>query len=132
MKAQWEKRLDLTIVIYQYLLLRLSREEVFNVAIEEFNLDADSMRILETLIDDENKIVDRVKPFLKPTWPWERMSYFDRAIILESILESDILNTPKPIIIDQALITARKYNIDDSYKYINAILEKVITCKNTL
>lgn len=127
MKPQWQKRLELTIVIYQYLLMELERQKAIEIAFIDFSLDSEEISILEHLIDNINEYVKKIKPYLDPTWTWERMSFFDRAILLEALAENDIKHTPKAIIIDQALITARKYNIDDkSYKYINAILEKVL------
>ena len=46
--------------------------------------------------------------------------------MLCAVAEFVVLEIPKNIIIDQSLITAKNYNIDDSYKYINAILEKIL------
>ncbi len=126
MKPQWEKRLDITTVIYQFILLDMSRDDVINSGFVDYEFDASQMNILEYSVDHYQEIVDAVTPFLEKTWRWDRMNYFDRAIIVESIAESRVADTPKKVIIDQALITARKYNIDDSYKYINAILDKVI------
>ncbi len=126
MKPQWEKRLDITTVIYQFILLEVTKEEIVETGFVEFEFDANQMKILEYAIDHYQEIISLVSPLLEKTWRWERMNFFDRAIIVEAIAESRVADTPKKVIIDQALITARKYNIDDSYKYINAILDKVI------
>ena len=40
--------------------------------------------------------------------------------------EAKALDTPRAVVIDQALITAKQHHIDDSYKYINPILEKIL------
>lgn len=126
MKTQWEKRVDVTILIYQWLLLEFSNEELFKIAFEQENFDADQMKIIEYLVVHKNDIVNLITPLLEKSWKWERLNFFDRAIMLEAYAEVEVLNTNKAIIIDQALITAKKYNIDDSYKYINPILDKVI------
>lgn len=46
--------------------------------------------------------------------------------MLTAMAEVIVLKTPKVIAIDQALISAKQMNVDDSYKYINAVLDKVI------
>ena len=126
MKTQWEKRVDITILVYQYLLLETEKLEIINDAITNYDFDADQTKVLEYICDNKQELIDLVAPFLDPTWTWERISYMDRAIILEAIAEHRTLNTEKSIIIDQALITAKNYNVDNNYKYINAILDKVI------
>ncbi|MBO6041644.1 hypothetical protein J6P52_00460 [bacterium] len=40
--------------------------------------------------------------------------------------EYNILHTNKRIIIDQTLITAKRYSNPNAYKYINAILDKIL------
>lgn len=126
MKTQWEKRVDVTVLIYQHILMEYPKQELSEIGFVEFEFDADQTKILEYACDHYQDIVQEVEPLLEKTWTWNRLNYFDRAIIVEAIAEYRVFNTPKNIIIDQALITARQYNIDEGYKYINAILDKVI------
>ncbi len=126
MKPQWEKRLDVTVLIYQHILMGYSKQELSEIGFIDYEFDAEQTKILEYACDHYDEVVKDITPYLNPSWTWERMNFFDRAIIVESIAEYNVAHTPKNVIIDQALITARKYNIDNSYKYINAILDKVI------
>lgn len=112
MKPQWEKRLDLVILIYQWILMEYSNDEVLKIAFEENGFDAEQMKIVEYLTEHINETEKIVSPFLEPSWVWSRMSFFDRAIITEAIAEAKVWQTPKIVIIDQSLITAKKYNID--------------------
>lgn len=126
MKTQWEKRVDLTILIYQYLLLESTKQEIIDEALINYNFDAEQIKILEYVCDNKQQLIDSVKPYLEISWTWDRIPFVDRAIILEAISEYKVLKTHKSIIIDQALITAKNYNVDNNYKYINAILDKVL------
>ncbi|GHU48471.1 hypothetical protein FACS1894218_5460 [Bacilli bacterium] len=46
--------------------------------------------------------------------------------MVDAICESRANKVGRKIIIDQALVTAKKFAIKDSVKYINAVLDKVI------
>lgn len=63
---------------------------------------------------------------LKDTWKINRLDYVDRAIIFSAICEYNVHKIDKKILIDQAIITSKKYGTDSSYKFINFILDKVM------
>ncbi len=54
-----------------------------------------------------------------------RLALIDRNLLRMGIAEASF-NSEKPIIIDDLLRIAKKYSDADSYKLINAILDKVI------
>jgi N utilization substance protein B len=58
-------------------------------------------------------------------WKLSRISPVDRCLIRMGMAESR-RNGQKPIIIDDIIRIAKKYGESDSYKFINAILDKVI------
>lgn len=125
-KTQWQRRVDISNYIYQCLLLEYDCKQIIFGAPSQLEFDADQMQVIEYIANNLDQMTTLIKPFLNPNWTWERISYVDRAIMLTCIAENIVLNTPKNIAIDQALISAKQFNIDDSYKYINAILDKVI------
>jgi transcription antitermination protein NusB len=59
-------------------------------------------------------------------WKLGRLSPVDRSLIRMGIAEAK-QNGQKPIIIDDIIRIAKKYGESDSYKFINAILDKVIS-----
>ena len=64
--------------------------------------------------------------FLKKGWTFDRLGVMERAILLIAtceLLESDL---PKKIIINEAVINAKEFCDDDSYKFINGVLSQVI------
>lgn len=58
-------------------------------------------------------------------WKLQRLNPVDRTLLRMGIAES-YFNTEKAIIIDDIVRIAKKYGEEDSYKIINAILDKVL------
>ncbi len=58
-------------------------------------------------------------------WKLERLLPVDRSLLRMGIAES-AFNTQKAVIIDDVVRLAKKYGGEESYKIINAILDKVI------
>lgn len=58
-------------------------------------------------------------------WKLERLMPVDRSLLRMGVAES-YFNDQKAIIIDDVIRIAKKYGGEDSYKIINAILDKVI------
>ena len=58
-------------------------------------------------------------------WKLNRLAPIDRNLMRMGIAEATF-NAEKPIIIDDLIRIAKKYSDGDSYKLLNAILDKVI------
>ena len=50
----------------------------------------------------------------------------EENILLLSLAESELENTHKNILIDEAVRLSKKFGSDNSYKFINATLEKIL------
>ena len=50
----------------------------------------------------------------------------EEKILLLSLAESELENTHKNILIDEAVRLSKKFGADNSYKFINATLEKIL------
>ena len=50
----------------------------------------------------------------------------EENILLLSLAESELENTHKNILIDEAVRLSKKFGADNSYKFINATLEKIL------
>lgn len=125
--TQWQKRVKIFEFIYSFLIQDYDKSLIVNNFLDENpNFDASFVQVLEYISKNLDDIINKIKPLLNETWSWNRISYVDRSILICAIAEYESIHTDKKIIIDQSLITARNYNIDDSYKYINPILEKVM------
>lgn len=74
-------------------------------------------------IDEIDKVIEK---HLSASWSMDRINKVTLAILRTSVYEiiyqKDI---DKKIVIDEAVNIAKDYGTDDSYKFINAVLDKI-------
>lgn len=56
----------------------------------------------------------------------DRICKTDLAILIVSIYEIKYLNFPCKVVINEAVELAKKYSTDNSYKFVNGLLAKVV------
>lgn len=61
--------------------------------------------------------------FTKDNWTWARMAVLTRSILIYGAFELQF--NEKPLVIDVLVQYAKNFAPDDSYKFINSILDKV-------
>lgn len=85
-----------------------------------------SRLIIAGTIEHIDEIDDLIKKNLSPKWDFERLSRVTVSILRISIFS--ILyqkETHESIIIDEAIDIAKEFGPDDSYKFINAMLDNI-------
>lgn len=125
--AQWEKR----VIVFKHIYSQLMKEEPVAVAKQNFfetlgAIDADWMKVLEYFLEHKTTIINTLAQNLASSWTFDRLNVVDQAILIEAYSEYQVLKNDKSIVIDQAVITSKKYSDSNSYEYINAILDKVL------
>jgi len=100
-------------------------EEYFN-SFKRVNPDEEKFirRMVQIVVDDKARIDALISANLID-WKLNRLAPIDRNLMRMGIAEATF-NSEKPIIIDDLIRIAKKYSDADSYKLINAILDKVI------
>lgn len=58
-------------------------------------------------------------------WRLERMPVVDRNILRLAIYEMKELDTPPPVVIDEALELTRRYSGEDAIPFVNGVLDSV-------
>ena len=81
-------------------------------------------RMVHIVLDDKARIDALISGNLID-WKIDRLAPIDRNLMRMGIAEATF-NSEKPIIIDDIIRISKKYSDSDSYKLINAILDKVI------
>ena len=84
------------------------------------------MNLVATTLANKDSYQKLLEKFLKKGWTFERLGHMEKAILLIAtceLLESDL---PKTIVINEAVNNAKIFCDDDSYKFINGVLSKIV------
>lgn len=117
------------IAVYQYILIGATEQEIEDYLTSNAKLEKDeltySIAFVENIIENIELCKEKIKKCLKTGWTLERLSKMELAILIVGtyeLLESE----NKMIVINEAVELAKKYCDDESYKYINGILNQVV------
>lgn len=82
--------------------------------------------IVKGTIDNISQIDELIDSHLSSNWSKDRINKVTLAILRTSIyeLKFQVGSNPK-IVIDEAINIAKEYGADDSFKFINAVLDKI-------
>ncbi len=61
-----------------------------------------------------------------PEWPINQMNQVDLAILRTVLLESRLKKTPKKVLVNEAVEMAKQYGADNSAKFVNGVLGKLL------
>ncbi len=89
---------------------------------------AEPDEFMETLVrgaSENAEEIDRRIAEKSEHWRLERMPVVDRNILRLAVYELSELETPAPVVIDEALELARQFSGDQSVSFINGVLDAV-------
>lgn len=126
--TQWKKRVACFRFIYSVLVMNLKNKDSILKFNEELAWlgDRQMAKVIAYFIKNKNAIKLKIQPFLKENWDIDRLNKVDLAILMESFCEYQVLPIDKKIVIDQAVVTSKRYSEDKSYKFINFVLDKIL------
>ena len=134
MASRHAQRVSAVICLYIYFF---SEQDIVSIAkdLREFHLEHDqeppykiSKKSLEMMVDAiEHKalIITKINNLLATGWTFDRLGLMEQAILFYAIAEIVYEEDEKAIIINEAIKIAKEYAEDDSYKLINALLDKL-------
>lgn len=112
--------------LYQSFLLE---KDIKRVLLENDKIGNKVSPFLYTITIDAtsnlNAYVERINSVLKDDWTFERLGYIERAILVIALCEIEFETAQRQVIIDEAIVLAKKYCDDDTYKFINGVLDKL-------
>ena len=95
-------------------------------ASQKNDMDFASLIIAGT-IDHIDEIDASIERHLVANWSKDRLNKVALAILRTSVYQIKYQSEAQPgIIIDEAVNIAKEYGADDSYKFINAVLDKIV------
>ena len=121
-----ESREKIVFALYQHLLLSKDINECFCDNFEEEDLDEFITTIKSDLIENKDNYIYEIGQHLVK-WTFDRLNLVEQAILLEATSEIHQQLNENAVVIDEAIILTKKYCDDESYKYINGVLDNI--CK---
>jgi N utilization substance protein B len=116
-------------VLYQDELNPGSREEFADSFIaQELPKHEPLIRFARTLINgttEKREQIDTVLTGIAKHWSLTRMAATDRSILRIAAYEILFMDTPKPVVINEAVELAKKFGAADSAAFVNGILDKI-------
>lgn len=117
------------IAVYQYLLTECTTEEIETYLNSYYapRMDEGEVALCKELVlkvlDNQKNYKDLIANKLKKGWTMDRLSLMNQAILLVSL--QNMTDTPKEIVINEAIELSKKYCDQDDYKFINGVLSTV-------
>lgn len=117
------------IAVYQYLLTECTTEEIetYLNAYYTPRMDEEEVALCKELIlkvlDNQQIYKEQIAQKLKNGWTMDRLSLMNQAILLVSL--QNVTDTPKEIVINEAIELSKKYCDQDDYKFINGVLSTI-------
>lgn len=118
-----EYREKIVFALYQHLLLHKDIDLCF----EENFEDDDSEFVLAVRNDlkqNKESYIAEISSYLNK-WTFDRLNLVEQAILLETVSEIKQGLNDKAVVIDEAVIIAKEYCDEESYKFINGVLDQV-------
>lgn len=119
------------ICLYQHLLLN---RDINKIALENLKIDLNNpvdanqkfiARLCLDSLANKEMLIEKIDDNLASDWHFKRLSLLEQAILLQSAAEILIHKLDKNIVIDEAINLSKKYCDETSYKFINAVLDKI-------
>lgn len=126
--TMWKKRVNFFRLVYAYLQTHKSANELIQDAdlTNPNENGVDQQALLEDVISHYDEYTTKVTKYLKAGWTFDRINDIEKALFLCALAEFNVLHTDKKVIIDQTIITCKKYDNLQAFKFVNAILDKLL------
>lgn len=115
-------------LLFQEDLVHYSPEEILGNCFKDLKGSPQSYEFAEFLfrksLENRNEIDNLIRRHAQ-NWRLERMSVVDRNVLRVAVSEFLYTETPRPVVIDEAIEIARRYNAEDSGEFVNGILDAI-------
>jgi N utilization substance protein B len=117
-------------VLYQIDIAQLPLDECFAYAVEHMPIEEAAQRFAYDLASGTAQMLDKIDGIIERFaigWPPDRQPAPDRNVLRLAIYE--LLchpETPASVVISEAVELAKKYNSDESGRFVNGVLASVL------
>lgn len=123
-----ENRVKAMQLIYLMDLESLTQEQVIKYAFEKLDFAIEgtyALELLEGVAKKKPALEKIISMYLPNNWIFERLNKVEKAILLIGAWEILATDTPKQIVINEAVEITKQYSDKSSTGYINALLDKI-------
>ena len=112
-------------ILYQHILSKNTINQVRKDFIDKRAYDRKYLSNLSIFYEDNHREIEKIlRDIIKS--PVNSLTIIDRCILSLSLIEFIYIDDlSKNIIINEAILLAKKYSSEDSYKFVNKILDRV-------
>lgn len=116
--------------IFSWLFSEPKQEECFKLSQSKLDSQEIDTKLAETIIEgvrENRKEIDTLIKDNAPDWPIEKIAKIDLVILRIAIFELKFKkDTPKKVIIDEAVELAKEFANDNSSKFVNGVLGSIV------
>jgi len=89
---------------------------------------SDSNTLGKSALDIHQQVnkLDKIISDSAPAWPIEKINRIDLAILRLAVYELTTTDTPKKVVIDEAVELAKRYGGENSPSFVNGVLGKIV------
>lgn len=81
----------------------------------------EAQNVASKLVDIDQRITEAA-----PSWPLDKINKIDLSILRLAVNELDGDQTPKKVVIDEAVELAKAYGSESSSSFVNGVLGKIV------
>lgn len=90
----------------------------------DLSIKREMLEVIERAIERQEIYELAMNQYLKK-WRFDRLSFIEQAILLIACAELELGYQEKPIIVNEAVRLAKEFGDDESYKFINGVLDAI-------
>ncbi|MDR0402442.1 MAG: transcription antitermination factor NusB [Treponema sp.] len=83
-----------------------------------------SRLLVQGTVENITQVDGMIKQHLK-NWDFSRLNLVDLALLRISVYTLMFQDTPPSVVIDEAVCISREFGTDDSYRFINGVLDSI-------
>lgn len=134
MASRHTQRVSAIICLYIYFFkpqdIELIAHDLMQFKLDEnkespYDVSPSSLNMMIDALDHQDLVIHKINELLTPGWTFDRLGLMEQAILFYAISEIVYQEDSKAIIIDEAIKITKEYGDQDSYKLVNAILDKL-------
>lgn len=123
-----ELREKIMTILYQFEMYKRSKYEykIEDVIKENVEIKSDFVEEIVNGVLEKQEELDNLANKYLTNWTIDRLDNLGATILRMSIYEINYTETPKIVVINEAMELAKKYSDENVRKMINAVLDKIV------